>query len=145
MAGSKSNWLENAVLDHLLGKSSTGLSTGAVAATQYVSLWNSTITDAWTSTSTGECAGSTYAREPITNSSANWTNSTAGSVQNKTVVEFTTAAGSDWGTIKAFGIHDSSSTATGNMYYWGDLTADQTIASGNTVQFSTGAIVITED
>lgn len=145
MAGSKSNWYEDAVLDHILGKSSTALSTGAVAATVYVSLWNSTMTDVWTSTSTGECAGSTYAREAVTNSSASWTNSTAGSKQNKVVVEFTTAAGSDWGTIKSFAIHDSNSTATGNIYYWGDLTADQTIASGNTVRFSTGAIVVTED
>ena len=145
MAGSKSNWLEDAVLDSILGKSSTLLSTGLVAATQYISLWNSTINDTWTSTSTGECAGSTYAREALTNSSASWTNSTAGSKTTKVVVEFTTAAGSDWGTVKAFAIHDSASTATGNIYYWGDLTANQTIATGNTVRFSTGAIVVTED
>ena len=144
MAGSKSDWLEDNILDHLLGRSTTALSTGLVA-TAYVSLWNSTINDTWTSTSTGECAGSTYFREAITNSSANWTNSTAGSKQNKTVVEFTTGAGSDWGTVQAFAIHDGNSTATGNIYYWGDLTVSQTIASGNTVRFSTGAIIITED
>ena len=144
MAGSKSDWLEDAVLDHLLGKSSTGLSTGAVAATVYVALYNTTVNDTVTSL-TDECAGSTYARVAVTNSSANWTNSTAGSKQNKTVVEFTTAAGRDWGTVKAFAIHDSNSTAAGNVYYWGDLTANQTIATGNTVQFSTGALVVTED
>ena len=145
MAGSKSNWLENVVLDSLLGKSSTELSTGTVASTVYVSLWNSTINDTWTSLSTGECAGSTYARVAVTNSSANWTNSTSGSKQNKSTITFTTAAGSDWGTVKAFAIHDGNSTSAGNIYYWGDLTANQTIASGNTVRFSTGAIVITED
>jgi hypothetical protein len=145
MAGSKSDWLEDAVLDHLLGESSTQLSTGAVANTVYVSLWNSTINDTWTSTSTGECAGSTYFREAVVNSSANWTNSTAGSKQNKTVIEFTTGAGSDWGTVVAFAVHDSNSTATGVIYYWGDLTVNQTIASGNTVRFSTGAVIITED
>lgn len=145
MAGSKSDWLEDVILDHLLGESSTQLSTGSVANTVYVSLWNSTINDTWTSTSTGECAGSTYARAAVVNTSANWTNSTAGSKQNKTVIEFTTNAGSDWGTVKAFAIHDGDSTATGNIYYWGDLTVNQTIASGNTVRFSTGAIIITED
>lgn len=144
MAGSKSDWLEDAVLDHLLGRSSTGLSTG-LNPTVYVSLWNSTINDAWTSTSTGECAGSTYARVAVTNSSANWTNSTAGSKQNKTVIEFTTAAGSDWGTVQSFAVGDTTSTSAGNIIYWGDLTVGQTIASGNTVRFSTGAIVITED
>jgi len=145
MAGSKSNWLENAVLDHLLGESSTQLSTGAVPNTLYVALWNSTINDTWTSTSTGECAGSTYARIAVTNSSANWTNATAGSKQNKTVIQFTTAAGSDWGTVQSFSVMDGNSTSAGNIYYWGDLTVSQAIASGNTVRFSTGAIVITED
>jgi hypothetical protein len=143
MAGSKSDWYEDIVLDHTLGRSTTALSTG-LRASVYVSLWNSTINDTWTSTSTGECAGSTYFRELVTNSSANWTNSTAGSKQNKTVIEFTTAAGSDWGTVKAFGIHDTTSTSAGNMIYWGDLTVTQVIASGNTVRFSTGAIIITE-
>lgn len=145
MAGSKSNWLENGVLDHLLGKSSTGLSTAAVPSTVYVALWNSTINDTWTSTSTGECAGSTYARVSVANTSANWTNSTAGSKQNKTVIEFTTAAGSDWGTVKAFAICTEDSTSSGSILYWGDLTVNQTIASGNTVRFSTGALVVTED
>jgi len=145
MAGSKSDWLENVVLDSLLGKSSTELSTGKVAATVYVALFNSTINDTWTPLSTGECAGSTYAREAVTNSSASWTNSTAGSKQNAVAVTFTTAAGADWGTIQSFAIIDSDSTSAGNIYYWGDLTASQVIASGNTVRFSTGAIVITED
>ena len=143
MAGSKSDYLENLVLDSILGKSSTELSTGKVPATVYIALYNTTVNDTVTSL-TDECVGTTYAREPVTNSSANWTNSTAGSKQNKTAVVFTTAAGSDWGTIKSFAIHDGNSTAAGNVFYWGDLTADQTIASGNTVRFSTGAIVITE-
>lgn len=143
MAGSKSNWLENALLDHLLGESSTALV--AIPNTVYVALWNSTINDTWTSTSTGECAGSTYARVAITNSSANWTNSTGGSKQNKTVIQFTTAAGSDWGEVKAFSVMDGNSTATGNIYYWGDLTVNQTIVTGNIVRFSTGSLVITED
>jgi hypothetical protein len=144
MAGSKSNWLEDNVLDHLLGRATTELSTGA-NATVYIALWNSTINDTWQPTDTGECAGSTYARVAVTNSSANWTNSTAGSKQNKTAVTFTTNAGSDWGTIQAFSVVTSNTTTTGNTLYWGDLTVNQTIASGNTVRFSTGAIVITED
>ena len=143
MAGSKSNWLENALLDHLLGESSTALV--AIPNTVYVALWNSTINDTWTSTSTGECAGSTYARVAITNSSANWTNSTGGSKQNKTVIQFTTAAGSDWGEVKSFSVMDGNSTTTGNIYYWGDLTVNQTIVTGNIVRFSTGSLVITED
>ena len=143
MAGSKSDWLENAVLDHILGRSSTALSTGQHASV-YVSLWNTTLNDAGTPSDTGECAGSTYARIAVTNSSANWTNSTAGSKQNKTAVSFTTSAGADWGVIKAFAIESTASTSAANRLYFGDLDSDQTINSGNTVQFSTGSIVVTE-
>lgn len=145
MAGSKSDYLENVVLDSILGKSSTALSTGSggVADTVYLALYNSTINDTVTSL-TDECAGTTYARLAVTNSSASWRNSSGGSKTNKITMTFTTAAGSDWGTVKSFAIHDGNSTSAGNVYYWGDLSSNQTISSGNVVRFSTGAIVVTE-
>jgi hypothetical protein len=147
MAGSKSNWLEVQVLDHLLGRATTELSTGA-HANLYVGLWETTaavqLSDTSVGNSSGECGGSTYARVAVANSSANWENSTAGAKQNKTVIEFTTAAGSDWGQVGQFAIL-SSGASSGNILYWGDLTSDQTISSGNVVQFSAGAIDITED
>lgn len=141
MAGSKSNYLETSVLNYWLGKSFTS----TAPATVYVRLYNSTINDTATA-ATDRCAGSTYADVAVTNSSANWTNSTSGgSKTNKTTVQFTTAAGSDWGTVKSFAILDTNSTTTGNVLYWGDLTASQAISSGNVVRFSTGAIVLSED
>lgn len=141
MAGSKSNYLETSVLNYWLGKSFTS----TAPATVYVRLYNSTVSDA-ADAATDRCAGSTYADVAVTNSSANWTNSTAGgSKTNKTVISFTTAAGTDWGTIQSFAILDTNSTTTGNVLYWGDLTASQAISSGNVVRFSTGAITITED
>ena len=153
MAGSKSDWLENVVLDSILGKSTTSLSTGTgagIPGTVYIALYNTTVNDTVTAL-TDECtgsggggAGTTYARQAVTNSSANWTNSTAGSKQNKTAIVFSTNAGADWGTIKSFAILNSNSTTTGDALYWGDLTASQAISSGNVVRFSTGAIVITE-
>ena len=145
MAGSKTTYWEDLVLDTVLGKSSTEGSTaaGGIADTVYIALYNTTVNDS-VDALTDECAGSTYAREAVTNSSDSWTNSTAGSKQNKIVIEFTTAAGADWGTIKSFAIQRTNSTAAGDAYYWGDHTANQTISSGNTVRFSTGAIVITE-
>lgn len=143
MAGSKSNYLESAVLNYWLGKSFTS----TAPSTVYVALWESSnIDDTYTTTSTGECAGSTYARVAVTNSSANWTNSTSGgSKTNKTEIQFTASAGSDWGTVRAFAICNSNSTATGQILYWADLTSNQTISSGNVVKFSTGSITLTED
>jgi hypothetical protein len=81
----------------------------------------------------------------VTNSSANWTNSTSGgSKTNKTVLQFTASAGAGWGTIKTFAILDTTSTSAGNMLYWGDLAVNTPIGTGNIVQFSTGQITITE-
>ena len=141
MAGSKSNYLENSQLNYWLGKSFTS----TAPATVYVALYNSTINDTADATSNAECSGSTYARVAVTNSSANWTNATSGSKTNKTTITFTTSAGSDWGTVVAFAILDTNSTSSGNVLYWGDLDSSQAISSGNVVQFSTGALTITED
>jgi hypothetical protein len=141
MAGSKSDYLETSVLNYWLGKSFTS----TAPSTVYMALYNTTINDTWTSTSTGECAGTGYARLAVTNSSANWTNSTSGgSKTNKTVLQFTASAGAGWGTIKTFAILDTTSTSAGNMLYWGDLAVNTPIGTGNIVQFSTGQITITE-
>lgn len=144
MAGSKSNYLETSVLNYWLGKSFTS----TAPATVYVRLYNSTINDAATG-ATDSLEGGTaanYADVAVTNSSANWTNSTSGgSKTNKSVITFTTAASTGWGTVNAFAILDSNSTSSGNVLYWGDLTTPQAVAAGNIVRFSTGAIVISED
>ena len=141
MPGSKSDYLETSVINYWLGKSFTS----TAPSTVYLALYNTTINDTWTSTSTGECAGTGYAREAVTNSSANWTNSTLGGTKtNKTVIEFTTSAGAGWGTLNSFAILDTSSTSAGNALYWGDLIASVSVASGSVVRFSTGQIVIDE-
>lgn len=152
MAGSKSDRLENEVLDLILGKATTDLTTASTAvinpSTLYVALLTIAYSDAHLPSDTGECTGSTYARVAITNSSNTWTNAASGAKENKAVIEFTTSAGSDWGTIKAFAIFNTNSTAVGAdnvMLYGGDLTSNQVISSGNVVRFSTGAIDITED
>lgn len=141
MAGNMSNYLENSVLNYWLGKSFTS----TAPATVYVALWASTLNDSFDATSTGECAGSTYARIAVTNSSNNFTNATAGAKTNKTTIEFTTAAGSDWGTVNAVAVLDSNSTSSGNILFWADLDTPQAIASGNVVQFSTGSLDFTLD
>jgi len=92
-----------------------------------------------------ECPGTNYARLAVTNSSANWTNSTGGSKQNKTVFTFHAAASSDWGPLRSFMLSDTSSTGSGNAWYWGTLTgAPVTPSSGVPVQFSTGTLIIGE-
>lgn len=148
MAGSLSDYLENAFLDHMLGRSSTEMPATGGNSSLYVALLTIAYADTWTPLATGECQGSTYSRLAIPNSSNSFTNATAGSIQNKGTVgttwQFTTSAGADWGTIKSMALCDTSSTTTGNMLWGADLAADQVISAGNTVQFTTGSLVITQ-
>lgn len=143
MAGSKSNAHETKVLNYWLGKSFTS----TAPANVYIRLHNSTVNDAITA-ATDQLAGTAanYSQVTVTNSSASWTNSTAGgSKTNKITITFTTAASTGWGTVNAFSISATNSTTTGDIIYWGDLTSPQAISAGNVVRFSTGAIVISED
>lgn len=142
MAGSKSNAHETTVLNYYIGKSVTS----TASANIFVRLFNSTVNDAITG-ATDHCAGANYADVSVGNSSANWTNSTAGgSKTNKTTITFTTSASTGWGTIQSFALLTSNSTtAADNVLYWGDLTVDQAVSAGNVVSFTTGAIVISED
>ncbi len=143
MAGSKSNYLENLVINTVIGKS-TDL-TAATPSTLWIALMNSTVNDAWAPTDTGECPGANYARYKFTNSTAsNWTKATTGLVQNKATFTFTTSASTGWGTLNSFAIVDTSSTGSGNAWYWGDLTSPVAVSAGNVVRFSTGTLRIGE-
>ena len=149
MAGSKSNYLENLVINTVIGKS-TDLS-ATVPSTMFIALLNTTANDSWAPTDTGEVpltltpSSRAYTRYKFTNStSSNWTKGTTGLVQNKATFTFTTNASTGWGTIQSFVIVDTSSTGSGNSYYWGDLTSPVTVSAGNVVRFSTGALRIGE-
>ena len=143
MAGSFTDYLENLTLDSIFGRSSTSLSTGAPhMANLAFGLWESTgasVGDAMDGATTGECAGSTYSRVNLTNSSASWANSTGGAKSLKVSggVEFTTAAGSDWGTV-GFITVGTSSGSSGEILVWSTITGGpKTINSGDTVTVTT--------
>lgn len=128
MAGSKSDYLENKVLDHVLGTTSF-----TMPADVYVGLYTVAPTDAGGGT---EVSGNGYARKIVTFSAAS-----SGATANDADVTFDTPSAS-WGTVVAFGIFDQ--LTGGNLLYWGDLTANKTINSGDTVKFLSGDIDITE-
>lgn len=138
MAGGKTNYFENLMLDYYIGKANAS----TAPATLYMALFTSTLDDGLTSTYPGECTGGNYARAAITNSSNFWSNSTDGTKHNLSTITFTTNASTGWGTIKSGAIADAATG--GNFLYWGDI-PPQVVVPGNVVQFSTGTVVITED
>lgn len=137
MAGSKSDFLENKILDHVLGGPAYVKPT-----TIYIALSTAAYNDAATGTAMNEVSGGGYSRVAVTNDTTAWPNASGGSKSNGTVFTFP-AATATWGTVQSFYIVD---TATGgNLLYGADLTVARTIASGDTASFAVGAITITEN
>ena len=134
MAGSKSNYLENKVLDHVLGGGDYSR-----PATVYVALYTVAPSDTGGGT---EVSGGSYARTAVTNNATNFPAASDGEKSNGTEITFETAT-ANWGTVVAFGILDASTS--GNLLLWADLTASKTIDSGDTAKFAVGDLDYTED
>jgi hypothetical protein len=134
MAGSKSDFLELELLDHVLGNAAY-----TAPATVYIALYTVAPTDAGGGT---ECTGGSYIRKSVTNNDTNWPAAAAGAKANGVAITFIEATAS-WGEVVAFGIFDAETS--GNLLYWGDLTASKTIDSGDTATFAIGDLDITED
>ena len=134
MAGSKSDFLELELLDHVLGNAAY-----TAPATVYLALYTVAPTDAGGGT---EVTGGSYARKDVTNNVTNWPAAAAGAKSNGTEITFVTAT-ADWGTVVAFAIFDA--ITAGNMLYWADLTQSKLISNGDTAKFAVGDIDITED
>jgi hypothetical protein len=133
MAGSKSDYLELELLDHVLGNSAY-----SAPATLYFALYTVAPTDAGGGT---EVTGGSYARASHTNNLTNWPS--ANPKQNAVAITFAQAT-ADWGTVVAFAIHGAAS-GDAQMLYWGDLTASKSVENGDTAEFAINGITVTED
>lgn len=135
MAGSKSDFLELELLDHVLGNAAYT----APAVSVWIALYTVAPTDAGGGT---ECTGGSYVRKAVDNDKTTWTVAASGALHNDIEITFVEATAS-WGTVVAFGIFDAESGD--NLLYWADLTVNKTIDSGDTAKFAVGDIEVTED
>jgi len=122
-----SDYLENEILDHILG---TGAYT--MPATVYVGLSTGSFNDDNSGT---ELTGNNYARESISFGAA-----ASGTASNSAAVEFNAATGS-WGTVSHFGLFDAASS--GNLLIHGALTASKVIETGDILKIAIGDMDIT--
>jgi hypothetical protein len=122
-----SDYLENEILDHILG---TGAYT--MPSTVYVGLSTGSFNDDNSGT---ELTGSNYARESISFGAA-----ASGTASNDAAVEFNAATGS-WGTVSHFGIFDA--LTSGNLLIHGALTASKVIETGDILKIAIGDMDIT--
>ncbi len=135
MAGAATDYLENAILDHILGKVAYTAPT-----TIYVGLANAVAEDG---TITGEPSGYNYSRVQVTNNTTNFPAASGGSKSNGTDIVFNEASGS-WGTINYVFLADAD-VGSGNVLLYARLTNPKTIGSGDTVKFEAGDLTFSVD
>tara|TARA_R100000329_G_scaffold150610_1_gene143969 strand:+ start:1667 stop:2050 length:384 start_codon:yes stop_codon:yes gene_type:complete len=126
---SASNYLENELLDHVLGGSAY-TSPSAI----YVALSTGSFADDNSGT---ELTGNGYTRKAITFGTAS-----SGSISNNSAVEFDTATGS-WGSVSHFGLFDASSG--GNLLYHGAFSSAKTIETGDVLKISSSSLTVSLD
>lgn len=122
-----SDYLENKILDHVLGTTAYTAPT-----TVYVGLATASFADDNSGT---ELTGNNYSRVAATFDAA-----ASGTTDNSAAIEFAAATGS-WGDVSHFGLFDASSG--GNLLIHGAFTTSKTIASGDVLKISAGDLDIT--
>lgn len=132
--GAASDYLENKILDHILGKV-----TYTAPDNVYIGLAAEVNDDGSIS---GEPTEASYARVTVANNAINFPAASNGSKSNGTDIVFGEATG-DWGTVNYAFIADADTG--GNVLLYGGLTTPKTINSGDIVKFLTGNLTFTMD
>ena len=125
-----SNYLEDAVLNHVLRNASLAQPTSLK-----LGLFTS-VSGLEENSPTGEVSGNGYAREDVTFGTAS-----GGQATTDATVTFPTASGGAWGTITHVAVMDESS----NVLFYGGVTTSKTIEDGDTFQVSAGNLTINLD
>lgn len=133
---SASNYLENKILDHILGAT-----VYTAPATVYIALHTADPTDVG---NVAETSGTNYARLAVTNNTTNWPAASGGSKASGAVFTFATPGSGGWGTITHFSIWDAV-TAGNCLFISNALAIPQTINQNNVVSFASGALTVTAD
>lgn len=125
MAGSISNYVEDAVIGALLRGTAFPSASGSV----YVALFTAAPSDSGGGT---EVTGGSYARVAVSRATGSWDAPTDVSGSQKTAntsaITFASPT-ANWGTVTHFGIFDAASS--GNLLIYGDLGTSRNILSGD--------------
>ena len=122
-----SNYLETKVLDYVLRNTADW-----APAAIYLALHTA---DPAEDASGAEVSGGSYARQAITFNAAH---ATAGTIDNSSAEEFTTMPAV---TVSHIGVWDAASS--GNLLFYGAVTASKAVGAGDTISLAAGALVIT--
>jgi hypothetical protein len=126
--GTKSDYAENKVLDHLLGTTALTMPTQV-----YIALMSVTPSDGSAGT---ELTGNGYARQ-----AANFGAAASGAAANTNLITFT-ASGGAWSAVAGLAIMDA--LTAGNVLYW-ETRSLAALGDGDKYDFAIGDIDVTED
>jgi hypothetical protein len=132
MAGNLTNYLENALLEH-----STGKTTWTKPTNTYVGLFTVAPTDSTSGTEVTNA--NAYARTVVT-----WGTAASGSIANSAIITFPTATGA-WGTIVAVGLFDVSTLGSGNLLWYGNLSAATTVNNADVFRIGAAGLTLSLD
>ncbi len=131
--GSKTDYLEEKILDHILGGPDY-----TRPSTLYIALFTAVPSESGGGT---EVQGNGYARVAVANTTSNWA-TVSGQKRNAQAITFPQATG-NWGTIVAWGIFDAATG--GNLLFYGAVNPPQAITAGQIPQFPAQALTFAED
>lgn len=121
-----------------IGSEIFGGTAHAAEGTWHVALFTASPTIA--GLGTNEVAtGTGYARVAVTNDTTNFPATSALAGANGAAITFPISTGS-WGTITHFGLCNSTTEGTSDVWHFGALTAPVVITSGQTASFAVGAL-----
>jgi hypothetical protein len=89
-----------------------------------------------------EVTGGAYARKAVTNNATNFPAASGGAKSNGVEIAFVEATAS-WGTVVAFAVMDAATA--GNMLYWGAVSPNKLVDTGDVARFKAGELDFTED
>jgi hypothetical protein len=122
-----SNYLENALLDHVLRNTALTSPT-----TVYLALYTSSPTDADSGT---EVSGGSYSRQ-----SASFSAAASGTISNSADISYTSMPAA---TVTHVGVRDAASA--GNLLFHGALSSSKSVDAGDTFKIATGDLDISLD
>lgn len=129
--GAFGDYLENKVLDHVLG------TTAYAKPTVYLALCTAAPTDAGTLNEVSTTNWTNYARKTVAFNAA-----TSGSATNSAAVDFGTIAGTG-ATVTHWALMDAATG--GNLLVRGDFGTGQTASTGNSLTVPASAITVSLD
>jgi len=135
MAGSLSDYAENKILAHSVGKAAW-----SAISSVYVALYTNAPNENTNGTEVATTVGASatnYAR--FTTNAASWSDPSAGEIKN--AVQFTFGPASvTWGDIQGVAVLDAASG--GNIIWYGTFTSPRTIVAGEKLIFDPNAFVL---